>query len=103
MRHRSDNTQKPIIDIIESYGGFVVNLNQVGDGCPDVLVHLFGWHLLEIKTGGPVGWKFTPAQKDFRGRCPVAIPVLQSEEDAHTWCRNVRRGTKVKAVGEVKA
>jgi hypothetical protein len=91
MRHRADSNQAGIFAIIKKYGGFVVNLAQVGNGCPDALIYLRGWHVVEIKFPGPAGWKYTPAQKEFHTRCPVPIPVIQSEEDAHKWAANVCR------------
>lgn len=88
-RHRSDSNQKEIVQALKSYGAFVVNLNQVGDGCPDLAVYLYGWHLVEVKTSSPIGWKYEPAQKEFNRRCPVPIPVLTNKQDVERWVNSV--------------
>jgi hypothetical protein len=91
VRHRSDSNQREIIKALQSCGAFVVNLNQVGEGCPDLAVYLHGWHLVEVKTNSPIGWKYKPAQKKFNARCPVKIPVLTTTEEAATWANVVTR------------
>lgn len=89
-RHRSDSNQSQIVEALQKCGAFVVNLNQVGAGCPDLAVYLNGWHLIEIKTSSPIGWKYMPAQKKFLHRCPVTIPVLTTIEEAVTWANSKR-------------
>lgn len=86
-RHRSDLNQKDIVKALQAIGAFVVNLNQVGDGCPDLAVYYHGWHLIEVKSDSPIGWKYKPAQKEFNKRCPVSIPVLTNFEDVEKWAR----------------
>jgi hypothetical protein len=100
-RHRSDTNQKDIVRALQGFGAFVVNLNQVGDGCPDLAVYYHGWHLIEVKSNGPLGWKYMPAQKVFNKRCPVRIPVITNLDEVEKWAKDVQRGARPKASYEV--
>ena len=91
-RHRSDSNQKEIIVALEACGAFIVNLNQVGDGCPDLAVYLRGWHLVEVKTNSR--WKYKPAQKKFNARCPVKIPIFTTVDEAVKWANTIRKAQR---------
>ena len=71
---RIDANQPEIVKALKAAGCSVLDLHEVGKGCPDLLV---GWQgqdlLVEIKTEDG---KLEPVQVDFhrdwRGRCIVA-------------------------------
>ena len=63
MKHRRDNNQKEIVAVFEKMGATVFLLDQVGGGCPDLLVGVNGVNLLvEVKNGKRT---LTPDQYTF--------------------------------------
>ena len=49
--HKTDNNQQDIIDNLRSVGATVQDLSAVGNGCPDIMVGIFGkTFLMEIKN-----------------------------------------------------
>lgn len=51
MRNRTDGNHREIVKALESCGATVQDLSQVGGGCPDILIGIFGKnYLIEIKN-----------------------------------------------------
>lgn len=51
MRNRIDGNHSEIIKALQKCGATVQDLSQVGGGCPDILVGIFGKnYLIEIKN-----------------------------------------------------
>lgn len=86
-RHRADTNQDELVKILRKCGVSVVVTSQLGDGAPDtILGHRGETMLAEIKNIGPCGWKYTPAQKDFRERwCGSPIFTFDSVESVLQW------------------
>lgn len=87
MRYgRADGNQTKIEAALRHCGAFVVNLANVGRGCPDLLFYFMGsWHVAEVKNKSAIGWKWTEAQKKFRKICPTEIPTFYTPEEAVAW------------------
>jgi hypothetical protein len=50
MRHRRDGTHASIVAGLRGAGLLVIDLSQVGGGCPDILTAYNGtWFLIEVK------------------------------------------------------
>lgn len=84
-RSRSDDNQPEIVAALRQAGCTVQNLNNVGDGCPDILVgHRQINLLLEIKDGSKAKsqQKLTPDQvewhEQWRGRVEVVRDVNEA-------------------------
>lgn len=65
MRNRTDNNQVEIVRNLNSIGASVLDLSQVGAGCPDLLVGFRSRNfLVEVKNPATYG-KPSPTQTDF--------------------------------------
>ncbi len=87
-----DATQKAIRDFLRKAGMKIRSLSGVGDGIPDLLASYRGVnHLIEIKNG-EIGWKLTPAQKEFHATWQAPIVILDSVDAAIQWISTLNKG-----------
>ena len=79
MRHRADSNQDELREVFERMGCSVINLSQVGNGCPDLAVSLHGFtDLVEVKTEAG---KFTPEQIRFHRESKATIHEARTAQD----------------------
>lgn len=79
-RNRSDGNQAEIVKALRKIGVRVMNLNQVGNGCPDLLACHRGRNiLLEIKQPGE---KLTKDQVEFIAMWGGELHVVHSPMEA---------------------
>ncbi len=75
-----DVTQVAIVGALRRIGCHVLHLHQVGQGCPDLLVHGAGrTFLMEVKSPGE---KVNAAQADFIAKWPGEVAVVRTPEEA---------------------
>lgn len=80
MRHRKDSNQDPIVRALRMIGATVINLTQVGCGCPDLLVCFRGkLTLLEIKTSKG---KLSSAQNRLHINLGDCVAVVRDTDEA---------------------
>lgn len=78
MRHRTDNNHKQVKAAFEKFGCAVLDLSQVGGGCPDLLVGCSGSdYLVEVKFDKG---KISESQREFARRWPAPIYVCRTME-----------------------
>lgn len=73
---KTDANQKEISAALRAMGCKIIDLSQVGKGCPDLLILTPAGELrlLEIKNPNGRGRRFTPDQKSFYAAgWPVAV------------------------------
>lgn len=81
-RGNIDNNHKEIVEALRSVGCSVVSLASVGDGCPDLLVGIFGTNLLfEVKNPEARG-KLMKSQDHFIQTWQGRVFVVESKEEA---------------------
>lgn len=79
LPRRVDANHAEIVAAYRALGVAVLDLHEVGKGCPDLLVAIDGCSdLVEVKTAGGT---FTPAEREFIDRWPEAVVVVRSVED----------------------
>lgn len=82
---RRDANHKAIVQALRKAGRHVLDLADVGGGCPDLLV-AWGGHtmLLEIKDGAKCksARRLTPEQELFHATWPGAVAVVTSVAEA---------------------
>lgn len=84
MLKRVDSNQKEIIKVLRQVGCTVMDLHEVGKGCPDILVganikgkkHNF---LMEIKT---TKGRLTAAEKKFHSLWRGAVVIVRNSDEA---------------------
>ena len=63
---RVDRNQRTIVQALERVGCVVIDLHEVGYGCPDLLAARGeGLYLLEVKNLEGRGRRYTPQQRDL--------------------------------------
>lgn len=69
-QHRRDANHHELTALAEQLGAYVIDLSQLGQGHPDLLVYhcRIGWFPVEVK--GPKG-TLSQAQKDLHVRVPI--------------------------------
>lgn len=83
LHGRVDGTHREIVRALESVGAMVVNLSEVGNGCPDVaVIHRGHTHWVEIKsrTG-----KLRESQIEWHARAALhgaQVAVVRSVDEA---------------------
>lgn len=88
MPKRTDGNQQQIMDAYRALGVAVLDLHEVGRGCPDLLVAIAGRSdLVEVKTAGGT---FTPAEREFAERWPKAVVVVRSVADVEQHVAEMR-------------
>lgn len=88
---RTDANHAEVIGWFELLGCTVLDLSQVGGGCPDIAVGLIGRTLLvEIKTEDG---SLLPSQKTFNARWRGEAPFLvRTQQDCVDVVQHIRRG-----------
>ena len=85
-----DRNQAEIVTVLRQMGASVLSLHRVGQGCPDLLVGYRGHtYLAEIKNGSLMGWRLTPAQREFHELWNAPIAILDSVETAAGWIKKL--------------
>lgn len=82
---RRDANHADVIKAVKGIGASVLDLADLGGGCPDVLVGFRGVNLLlEIKDGrkSPSARKLTPAEQKFFRDWRGTVYIVFSPEDA---------------------
>jgi len=82
---RVDDNQKSIVDVFRGLGASVQILSDVGKGCPDLLIGIFGKNfLIEIKDGAKPesARKLTKFERIFFDRWKGHVCVINSEREA---------------------
>lgn len=84
-RHAVDDNQAEISAFFVALGCKVHNCGQLGDGFPDLIVHIpggaFGHNVLvEVKDGSkpPSDRRLTPAQVKFHAGWPGRVHIVES-------------------------
>lgn len=76
---RTDANHAEVVAAYRRLGVAVLDLHEVGRGCPDLLVAIDGcMDLVEVKTAAG---KFTPDEREFAERWPESVVVVRSVED----------------------
>lgn len=82
---RVDSSHGAIVAALRAGGATVQSLAAVGDGCPDLLVGLYGHNLLvEIKDGTkpPSARRLTPEQERWHAAWTGQVAIVCSVEGA---------------------
>lgn len=85
---KTDRNHEEIRSALRQVGCGVLDLAAVGNGCPDLLVHLPVWPftmiLLEIKDSAkpPSARRLTKAQQEFHGRWRGPVRVVTTVDEA---------------------
>jgi hypothetical protein len=82
MRHRADHNQSDIVRDLRDLGVSIAVTSSVGHGFVDLVTGFRGVNdLVEIKNG-PLGWKYTPAQRYFHDTWKGRILTFTSAYEA---------------------
>ncbi len=80
MAKRTDNNQTAIVNMLREFGASVVDLHEVGHGCPDIVVGHHGKnYLMEIKSESG---RLTPAEQNFKDTWRGNYYIIYNIEDA---------------------
>ena len=82
---RTDDNQQRVIDALRQCGATVCDLSAVGEGCPDLLVGIFGKNfLLEVKDGDKPQSRqnLTPAQHIWHNEWKGQVAVVRNAVEA---------------------
>lgn len=85
---KTDANHAEIVAALRQAGCGVLDLSRVGNGCPDLLVHLpsYPWRqaLVEVKDGSkpPSARKLTPDQEKFHAEWKGWIHTVKSVDEA---------------------
>ena len=85
MPKRVDANQKEIVKTFRDCGATVLILSEVGRGCPDICVGIFGQNfLVEIKDGAqpPSKQKLTDAEIEFFEKWKGQVQIIKSVDEA---------------------
>jgi len=81
-RSRADHNQPEIVDALRRMGVSVAVTSAVGNGFSDLVCGYRGRNeLIEVKNG-PLGFKYTDAQKRFHAEWRGRIVTFQSLDEA---------------------
>lgn len=74
-RHRRDKNHREIVMTLRAMGCGVLDISQVGDGCPDLAVGIMGRnYFLEVKSkGGALSPEQTKFHDDWLGERPTVV------------------------------
>lgn len=92
-----DSNQAQIVDALRAIGCTVLSLAPLGNGCPDLLVGIFGRNLLlEVKDGtkSPSRTKLTPLERSFHSTWKGQTATVLNVEDAIRAVNQVARMTR---------
>ena len=84
-RARVDDNQAQIVQALRSIGCSVLSLAPIGNGCPDLLVGIFGRNLLlEVKDGEKSASrkKLTALEREFHETWKGRVYVVENSEQA---------------------
>lgn len=90
---RVDSNHAEIVKALRSIGCSVVSLAPLGNGCPDLLVGIFGRNILmEIKDGEkpPSQRLLSPMEREFHSTWKGQLVTVLTVDDAIravAWCR----------------
>lgn len=85
MPKRIDDNQREIVKTFRSCGATVQILSDLGKGCPDLLIGMFGRNfLVEVKNGRkpPSGQKLTEKEELFFQSWKGQVTIIKSCEEA---------------------
>ena len=98
MAKRVDANQASIVKVFRGLGVSVQHLSDVGKGCPDLLLGIFGKnYLVELKNGSrpPSGQKLTPHEETFFMTWKGQVSIIKSEDEAINFITSIiRENTK---------
>lgn len=92
MAKRTDANQRVIVEAFRDMGASVQVLSEVGKGCPDVIVGVFGINLLvEIKDGekAPSQRALTEKEKQFHEKWKGQVCVINSVDEAFNLVKSI--------------
>lgn len=92
MAKRVDDNQKEIVGIFRSLGASVQILSDLGKGCPDLVVGIFGKnYLVEVKNGKkpPSGQKLTDKEQLFFSTWKGQVCIIKSGDEAWKFISNL--------------
>lgn len=94
---RTDANQSEIVATLRKCGCSVFSLAAVGKGCPDLLIARAGrTYLAEVKNG-VLGYKLTPAQKEFWATWNDDVLIFDSVDSVLAWASVPRVSVKQEA------
>ena len=82
---RTDSNHAEIISALRQIGCSVVSLAPLGNGCPDLLVGIFGRNLLlEVKDGDKCqsARQLTPLEREFHETWKGKVYTVECSEEA---------------------
>lgn len=85
MAKRIDDNQREIVKTLRSLGASVQILSDVGKGCPDIIVGIFGINfLIEIKNGKkpPSAQRLTEKEQLFFDSWKGQVCIIKSPDEA---------------------
>ncbi len=94
---RVDRNQSEIVEILRALGASVFILSEVGKGCPDILIGLYGQNFLaEIKDGAkPLSQqKLTESELKFFDTWKGQVTIIRSINDVYEFVKKVKFGEK---------
>lgn len=94
MAKRTDENQKEIVSIFRSLGASVQVLSDLGKGCPDIVIGIFGKnYLVEIKNGKkpPSGQRLTEAEQVFFDSWKGQVCIIKSLDEAVNFINNITK------------
>ena len=90
---RTDSNHSEIVQALRRIGCSVLSLAPIGNGCPDLLVGIFGRNLLlEVKDGdkSPSRTRLTPMEREFhetwKGRVYTVSTVDEAIKAVNSFC-----------------
>lgn len=94
LKARKDANHKKVVDEFHRFGCAVLDLSQLGKGCPDIMVSLLVdgkrpvCHLVEIKNGDAA--KLTPDQLEFLSWWQGPVSVVRDLAGVETVVKLIR-------------
>jgi hypothetical protein len=80
MPKRVDINQAEIVKMLRAFGASVIDLHEVGHGCPDILVG-YKWHSFPMEIKSAEG-KLTPDEVKFNEEWRGNYYIVHSFEEA---------------------
>lgn len=91
MPKRTDANQREVVETFRSMGASVLILSEVGKGCPDLAIGIFGKNfLVEVKDGKkPLSaQKLTEKEQDFFNSWQGQVCIIRSVDEAISFVRD---------------
>lgn len=94
MPKRIDDNQREIVKTFRGLGASVQILSDLGKGCPDLLIGIFGKnYLIEVKNGNkpPSGQRLTEKEQIFFDGWKGQVCMIKSIAEAISFINNITK------------